>query len=65
MGNHTLQKSITFDCIILSTKSVHVVVLAQQSVHPMRVHNPEYQPPLTFGSRVTGCTNFVNLSNVN
>ena len=29
-------------------------------VHPMRFHNPEYQPPVTSGSRVTGCTNFVN-----
>ena len=26
----------------------------------MRFHNPEYQPPVT-GSRVTGCTNFVQL----
>jgi hypothetical protein len=24
------------------------------------VHKPEYQPPVTSGSRVTGCTNFVN-----
>ena len=24
----------------------------------MRVHNPEYQPPVTSGSRVTGCINF-------
>ena len=30
------------------------------SVGPIRVHNPEYQPPVTSGSRVTGCTNFVN-----
>ena len=27
---------------------------------PMRVHNAEYQPPVTSGSRVTGCTNFGN-----
>ena len=30
-----------------------------QSVHPMRFHNPEYQCPMTSGSRVIGCTNFV------
>ena len=30
------------------------------SIGPMRVHNPEYQPPVTSGSRVTGCANFVN-----
>ena len=37
-----------------------VFILSTQSVHPMRVHNPEYQPPVTSGSRVTGCANFVN-----
>ena len=37
-----------------------VFILITQSVHPMRVHNPEYQPPVTSGSRVTGCANFVN-----
>ena len=26
----------------------------------IRVHNPEYQPPVTYSSRETGCTNFVN-----
>ena len=26
----------------------------------MRLHNPQYQPPVTSDSRVTGCTNFVN-----
>ena len=30
------------------------------SVGPMRVHTPEYQPPVTSGSRVTERTNFVN-----
>ena len=30
------------------------------SMGPIRVHNPEYQPPVTSGSRVTGYTNFVN-----
>ena len=30
------------------------------TVHPMRVYNPKYQPPVTSGSRVTGCANFVN-----
>ena len=30
------------------------------SIDPIRVHNPEYQPPVTPGSRVRGCTNFVN-----
>ena len=35
-------------------------ILSTQSVHPMRVHNPEYQPPVTSGSIVTGCANFVN-----
>ena len=29
-------------------------ILSTQSVHPMRVHNPEYQLPVTSGSRVTG-----------
>ena len=37
----------------------NVFILSTQSVHPMRVHNPEYQPPVTSGSRVTGCANFV------
>ena len=35
-------------------------IVSTQSVHPMRFHNPEYQPPVTSGSRLTGCTNFVN-----
>ena len=30
------------------------------SIGSIRVHNPEYQPPVTSGSRITGCTNFVN-----
>ena len=37
-----------------------VFILSTQSVHPMRVHNPEYQPPVTSGPRVTECANFVN-----
>ena len=37
-----------------------VFILSTQSVHPMRVHNPEYQPLVTSGSRVIGCANFVN-----
>ena len=37
-----------------------VFILSTQSVHPMRFHNPEYQPPVTSGSRGTGCTDFVN-----
>jgi hypothetical protein len=37
-----------------------VFILSTQSAHPMRDHNPEYQPPVTSGSRVTGCGNFVN-----
>ena len=36
-----------------------VFIRCTQSVHPMRFHNPEYQPPVTSGSRVIGCTNFV------
>ena len=32
-----------------------VFILSTQNVHPMRVHNPEYQLPVTSGSRVTGC----------
>ena len=31
-----------------------VFILSTQSIHPMRVHNPEYHPP------VTGCTNLVH-----
>ena len=38
-----------------------VFILSTQSVHAMRVHNPEYQPPVTSGSSVTGCANLVNL----
>ena len=34
-----------------------VFILSKQSVHCMRFHNPEYQPPATSGSRETGCTN--------
>ena len=30
------------------------------SIGPIRVHNTEYQPPVTSGSRITGCANFVN-----
>ena len=37
-----------------------VFILSTQSVHPMRVHNPEYQSAVTSGSRVRGCVNFVN-----
>ena len=37
-----------------------VFILSTQSVHPMRVHNPEFKPPVTSGSRVTGCANIVN-----
>ena len=29
-------------------------------IGPIREHNPEYQPPVTSGFRVTGCTKFVN-----
>ena len=37
-----------------------VFIHSTQSVHPMRFHNPEYQSPVTSGSRETGCTHFVN-----
>ena len=37
-----------------------VFIRRTQSEHPMRFLNPEYQPPVTFGSRETGYTNFVN-----
>ena len=37
-----------------------VFIFSTQRVHPMRFYNPEYQPPVTSGSRVTGLTNFVN-----
>jgi hypothetical protein len=50
-------------CEITHLKNVSlqiVFILSTQSVHSMRVHNPEYQPPVTSGSRVTGCANFVN-----
>ena len=50
MWNHTLKNESNPIVFILST----------QSVHPMRVHNPEYQSPVTSGFRVTGCANFVN-----
>ena len=38
MKSHTKNESLPID-FILST----------QSVHPIRVHNPEYQPPVTSG----------------
>ena len=47
-------------CEITHSKNESLPILRRQSVHPMRVHNPEYQPPVTSGSRVTGCANFVN-----
>jgi hypothetical protein len=31
-----------------------VFILSTQRVHPMRVHNPEYQPPVTLEPEVTG-----------
>ena len=31
-----------------------IFIGSTQSVHPMRLHNPEYQPPVTSGSRETG-----------
>ena len=37
-----------------------VFILSTQSVYPMRFPNPEYQPPMTSGSRETECTNSVN-----
>ena len=30
------------------------------SICSIKVHIPEYQPPVTSDSRITGCTNFVN-----
>ena len=47
-------------CEITHSKNESLFTLSTQSVHPMTVHNPEYQPPVTSGSRVTGCANFVN-----
>ena len=42
-------------------KSLPIVfIFSTQSEHPIRFHDPKYQPPVTSGSRVTGCTNFVN-----
>ena len=44
----------------LKNESLPIVfILSTQSVYPMRVHNPEYQPPVTFGSRLTGCVWFI------
>ena len=45
---------------ITHSKNGIFFIVITQSVHPMRVHNAEYQPPVTSGSRVTGCANFVN-----
>ena len=48
-------------CEITHSKNESLlIVCSTQSVHPMRFHNPGYQPSVTFGSRETGCTNFVN-----
>ena len=33
-----------------------VFILSTKSVHPMRFHNPEYQPPVTSGSTGTSET---------
>ena len=55
------KKSIrVFPCEITHSKNESLPNVFIQSVHPMRVHNPEYKPPVTSGSRVTGCVNFVN-----
>ena len=46
-------------CKIIHSKNESlpiVFILSTQSAHPMRVHNPEYQPPVTSGSSVTGWT---------
>ena len=60
---HTIFSLWVIPCEITHSKNESlpiVFILSTQSVHPMRVHNPEYQPPVTSGSRVTGCANFVN-----
>ena len=47
---------IVFDrvirCEITHSKNESLPIVFTQSVHPMRVYNPEYQPPVTSGSRV-------------
>ena len=45
---------------ITHSTNVIVFILSTQSVHPMNVHNPEYQSPVTSGSGVTEYANFVN-----
>ena len=42
------------------TQKMNHFQLFSYVVHKVRFHNPEYQPPVTSGSTVTGCTNFVN-----
>ena len=42
-------------CEITNESLPIVFILSTQSVHPIRFHNSEYQPPVTFGSRVTWC----------
>ena len=50
MFNHTLKN-----------ESLPIVsMFCTQSVHPMGVHNPEYQPPVTSDYRVIGYKIFVN-----
>ena len=62
-NRHTYFLTGVIPCEITHAKNESlpiVFILSTQSVHPMRVHNPEYQPPVTSGSRVTGYANFVN-----
>ena len=45
-------------CEITHSKNLSlpiVFILSTQCVYPMKVLNPEYQPPVTSGSRVTVC----------
>ena len=56
-------KIMVIPCEITHSKNESlpiVFIRSTQSVHPIRFNNPEYQPPVTSGSRETGCTNFVN-----
>ena len=61
--SHLVKKLGVIPCEITQSKNESlpiVFILSTQSVHPMRVHNPEYQTPVTSGSRLTGCANLVN-----
>ena len=61
MVTHPISWVIPCEITHSKNESLSIIfILSTQCVHPMRVHNFEYQPPVTSGSRITGCANLVN-----